>query len=224
MIPLIIMAAPRPIPNWHSTIATAVRAGFVGPIVVMLDGEVSPVERELYAHLDVTIFHGERGSTNPRLSACHNAERCFRLASSFKAERVSVVEDDVTFAPGWLGAVRGVYDLETDPIVLGYCREEMPPAVFGHGDVLERHATWDATLLVALSPRRAREAADALGRNLERSDPLPADNALSLHWRKSRTQVLTLNPSVVQHLGDVALVNPGDGVRRAPSWTGRVGR
>ena len=215
--PLIIMAAPRPAPNWHSCIASAALAGFDGPIIVCVDGDVSPAESELYDHLYVTALAREyRPASSPRVRALCNAIRCFRHAAEYPF--TVVVEDDVTFADGWATTVQDAREHDGDPVLLGYCREEMT----GGGGLLQREATWDATLFVGVSGKRAREAATALETSLAVQPEMPADNALSLHWRTSGTRRLTFNPSLVQHLGDAALVNPGDGRRRAPSFTGRA--
>jgi hypothetical protein len=219
------MAAPRPAPNYHSCIASAVLGGYSGMIVVCLDAasaDVSESELTLYRHHGVFVstmpakMAEEQKARSPKLRALFTAWRSFLVAAG-QSGTSTIVEDDVTFARGWFvtAAPRGA------EVLLGYCRDALEPH---DGPWVERHATWDATLCVTLGQLAAANAATALKAELDRPEPLPADNCLSQHWRDTNTRRITLNPSIVQHLGDVALVNPRDGIRRAPSWTGSAFR
>jgi hypothetical protein len=216
---IIIMAAPRRVPNWHSTLASAKLAGYRGAICVCLDAhpsEVPAVEKELYAHLGVKLQMltdeeaTAQNSRSPKIRALYNAIRCFRaipLLDSYGA----VVEDDLTFSNGFGDYMKMGAD---NSVLLGYCRVPID----SRDPLVERHDRWDATLFVACTGKTAHATADALEENL-RGPQLPADNAMSTYWIAAGVRRWTLNPSIVQHLGDDALINPGDGIRRSPIWS-----
>ena len=220
---LIIMAAPRAVPNWHSTLASAVLGGWSGPTTIMLDSyDLSNPEMELYDHHGVKIVLLTRAEEEaqktrlPKHRALHNAIRCLRAVkpNSFAV----IVEDDLTFARLWEGVIiRQILANYVSPtsVVLGYSREKIE----SRHSLVENAHDWDCTVFVAWHGALAHQAADVLEKNLALGgDALPADNALTCFWKANKIRRYTMVPSIVQHLGDTALINPKDGIRRTPMW------
>jgi hypothetical protein len=206
------MACPRPAPNWHSAIASATLAGFRGPITVCLDAPtVRESERDFYQHLGVRIRttteadERTQAERTPAQRALYTAVRCLRAC---QGDTIQVVaEDDITFARGWMDRLQRQEHLLRNGVILGYTRHSLTDGIHEVAD------DWDSTLLVAWHAKLAHRAADEIGRS-----SLPADNALSKFWREHEIRRWTFAPSLVQHMGDDALVNPQDGRRRTPNW------
>lgn len=218
MIHLIVMAAPRTGTNWHSTIAAASRAGFEGPITVCFDAEdVTLPEKALYAHLDVDLklLSAEEAAKQalrpPNARAVYTAMRCLRSGRSDCLN--VVVEDDVTFRHGWTAAVERA-NAAHPGILLGYSRITRD----GEDGVVRSDEREDATLLVAWPYELMVPASGCLEYHLRTSLRPAADSDLTIWWIDNKVPRYYLVPSVVQHLGDDALINPKHGVRRTPMW------
>lgn len=228
-----IMAAPRPAPNVHTTLAgmlCASPAAAHTDILVSFDSVVEHRDARVlaeYKNIEARFLRDQEREqlvdVAPEHRARKNYARILRAVEN-RWQDVIVIEDDLIFSDHWYETLRDhAHRLPGVPL-LGYERHVLadiehvrmvPARDDAYASRLVAHEASHAMLCTLWPAALIRSAADAL----EASND-PADVTLDRFLRERSIQPLTLIPSVVDHRGDESLINPHDGVRRAPQFGG----
>ncbi|HLK36565.1 MAG TPA: hypothetical protein VKU41_07410 [Polyangiaceae bacterium] len=197
-----VMACPRPSPNALDTLAAMVAADpYAGEFesTVQFDGFAPHGTVEGLT----VVEHAKQSVRSPRQRAIYNYVRCL-------AEHPDViVEDDVVFTSGWVGKLRRAIEHTGGEVpILGYNRfgvEGWHPA----GEKL-----WGSLLMWWPKALVGRAIRGLLLRLDDASFEAGADEAIG----ETFDRIWCISPSIVQHAGDVSIINPGHGVRRATDF------
>lgn len=226
MITVAMMACPRGGWNYENTLESMSDGDceMVDTHIYWDRNDPSPQYLELLWNPLTTEEEEQQSRRSNEQRACYTAYRCFSTPPSPLSRGLAVIEDDLEFSKTWHKRLLECIEIADRNIpgqrytLLGY---ERHPVTWTEGSKMIEHGMdhsfvfsyWPA----AMVPMAQAVLLKALNHPTEKA---AADIALASLCLDEKIRMLTVVPSLVQHMGDSAVVNPKHGIRKSPIYVG----